>query len=510
MTNLYELKMGAEKLEALKVLLENLKELETAITRLNLEELKGIKSAFDTKYNAFDKFVNNLDALKSELLSKVEAKGDRGEKGEQGERGPVGPVGPKGDKGETGAKGESFAVNAVGVSSDLSKYANKEKGFSFLATDKGLLYIKISDASGDWSAPIAFGKGEKGDKGDTGPQGIQGERGPAGAQGPRGIQGERGDTPTREELGLNNVDNTRDIDKPISTAMQNALDGKLGEMEKAADSDKLDGLDSSSFLQVSQAGLVCQYAHQTHGQILPDGDYSSSDFWLSVNPGIYYAVRERGQNKPNDYGLVEIISNGEVSITWSYIGKVWKWYQDANKRNSGWKEVLTGMSTSQNTPNTIVQRDANGDFEARYISAASFKSTANNDDERMNMQSCIMYWSPDDRFMRPASLARSKEFIYGADFVSIKNPNGYTKLPNGLIIQWGKTSISGKVMLPMAFPNVFLNVTIGNADSQGAGLDVAFGYINDNASFIARTKGGGLVSSDTASSFAKSWIAIGY
>jgi hypothetical protein len=172
MTNLYELKMGAEKLEALKVLLENLKELEAAITGLNLDELKGIKSAFDTKYDTFDKFVNNLDTLRSELLSKIEAKGDRGEKGEQGERGPAGPVGPKGDKGETGAKGErgeSFAVNAVGVSSDLSKYANKEKGFSFLATDKGLLYIKISDASGDWSTPIAFGKGEKGDKGDPNP-----------------------------------------------------------------------------------------------------------------------------------------------------------------------------------------------------------------------------------------------------------------------------------------------------------------------------------------------------
>lgn len=180
MTNLYELKMGAEKLEALKVLLENLKELEATITRLNLEELKGIKSAFDDKYNTFDKFVSNLDVLKNELLSKVEAKGDRGEKGEQGERGPIGPAGPKGDRGETGQKGDrgdSFSVNAVGISSDLSKYANKEKGFSFLATDKGLLYIKISDASGDWSAPIAFGKGEKGEKGDTGPRGLQGERG---------------------------------------------------------------------------------------------------------------------------------------------------------------------------------------------------------------------------------------------------------------------------------------------------------------------------------------------
>ena len=378
MTNLYELKMGAEKLEALNFLLQSIKELEDAVKDVNLNKMTEIKSDIDKKYLKFNDLLATLETLKKEIakLSK------------------------------DGLIDDTFVSSIQTFSS--AKITND--------------FRKLADS---------YSRAEVND----------------------------------------------------------ALGAKL---------DK------------SAAGLVCQYAHQANGQLLPDGDYSSSDFWLSITPGIYYAIRERGRNKPNDYGLVEIISNGEVSITWSYIGKVWKWYQDANKRNSGWKEVLTGSPTSLSSPNSIVSRDANGDFEARCISAASFKSTANNDDERMNVQSCIMYWSPDDRFMRPASLARSKEFIYGADFVSIKNPNGYTKLPNGLIIQWGKTSISGKVMLPMAFPNVFLNVTIGNADSQGAGLDVAFGYINDNASFIARTKGGGLVSSDTASSFAKSWIAIGY
>ena len=399
MTNLYELKMGAEKLEALNFLLQSIKELEDAVKDVNLNKMTEIKSDIDKKYLKFNDLLATLETLKKEIakLSK------------------------------DGLIDDTFVSSIQTFSS--AKITND--------------FRKLADS---------YSRAEVND----------------------------------------------------------ALWAKLDKSAKAADSDKLDGLDSSSFLQVSQAGLVCQYAHQTHAQVLPDGDYSSSDFWLSITPGIYYAIREIGRNKPTDYGLVEVVSNGEVSVTWNYFGKVWKWYQDYGKANSGWKEVLTGSPTSLSSPNSIVSRDANGDFEARCISAASFKSTANNDDDRMNFQSCIMYWSPDDKFMRPASLARSKEFIYGADFVSIKNPNGYTKLPNGLIIQWGKTSISGKVMLPMAFPNVFLNVTIGNADSQGAGLDVAFGYINDNASFIARTKGGGLVSSDTASSFAKSWIAIGY
>ena len=378
MTNLYELKMGAEKLEALNFLLQSIKELEDAVKDVNLNKMTEIKSDIDKKYLKFNDLLATFETLKKEIakLSK------------------------------DGLIDDTFVSSIQTFSS--TKITND--------------FRKLADS---------YSRAEVND----------------------------------------------------------ALGAKL---------DK------------SAAGLVCQYAHQTNGQLLSDGDYSSPDFWASVNPGIYYAVREKGRNTPTDYGLVEVVSNGEVSVTWNYFGKVWNWYQGFDKNNSGWKEVLTGSPTSLSSPNSIVQRDGNGDFAGRWVSATSFKSTANNDDERMNMQSCIMYWSPDDRFMRPASLARSKEFIYGADFVSIKNPNGYTKLPNGLIIQWGKTSISGKVMLPMAFPNVFLNVTIGNADSQGAGLDVAFGYINDNASFIARTKGGGLVSSDTASSFAKSWIAIGY
>ena len=43
------------------------------------------------------------------------------------------------------------------------------------------------------------------------------------------------------QLGLENVDNTSDAEKPISTAVQSALNGKLPTDGKAADSDKLDG-----------------------------------------------------------------------------------------------------------------------------------------------------------------------------------------------------------------------------------------------------------------------------
>jgi hypothetical protein len=37
---------------------------------------------------------------------------------------------------------------------DRSKYNNKPYKFSFLASDTGELYVKLSDNSGDWSKPL--------------------------------------------------------------------------------------------------------------------------------------------------------------------------------------------------------------------------------------------------------------------------------------------------------------------------------------------------------------------
>lgn len=76
----------------------------------------------------------------------------------------------RGEKGDKGDKGDNFTVNATGLLSERSQYDAEEKGFSFLATDDGNLYIKNSDTSGDWSGPIPF-QGPKGDDGPAGPAG---------------------------------------------------------------------------------------------------------------------------------------------------------------------------------------------------------------------------------------------------------------------------------------------------------------------------------------------------
>ena len=129
--------------------------------------------------------------------------GQQGPKGDPGPQGPAGPQGPKGDPGPQGPKGDNFAVNATGLFSERQQYDAEVKGFSFLATDQGNLYIKNSDTSGDWSGPIPFQgpQGEKGEKGDTGPAGPEGPQGPKGDTGDTGPQGPKGDPGPQGEPG---------------------------------------------------------------------------------------------------------------------------------------------------------------------------------------------------------------------------------------------------------------------------------------------------------------------
>ena len=126
-------------------------------------------------------------------------KGDKGDKGDTGDTGPQGETGPRGEKGETGPqgpqgeRGEAFTFDMTGLLAERSNYDDEPRGFAFLASDNGSVYIKLSDLSGAWSDPIPF-KGEKGEKGDKGDKGDTGETGP---QGEKGEKGDKGDKPVK-------------------------------------------------------------------------------------------------------------------------------------------------------------------------------------------------------------------------------------------------------------------------------------------------------------------------
>lgn len=109
-----------------------------------------------------------------------------------GLEGPVGPQGPPGPQGPTGPQG---AVGPAGP------------------------------------------QGSVGPQGATGPTGPQGATGPAGPEGPQGPAGPAGGVTsvngsvgavflTKSSVGLSNVDNTADADKPVSSAQASALAAK--------------------------------------------------------------------------------------------------------------------------------------------------------------------------------------------------------------------------------------------------------------------------------------------
>lgn len=183
------------------------------------------------------------------------------------------PQGLKGDK------GDSFTVNAVGLLSQRSLYDLQPSGFSFLALDEAYIYFKLSSASADWSLGAPFGKGDKGDTGDTGnsiatvsfvsttdASGLAAQNGATDTyritftdlttsdftvyNGKDSdvymvdLVGHTSSTTnphqvTKEQVGLGNVDNTSDADKPVSTAQAAALANKLNVSDNAFSASKL-------------------------------------------------------------------------------------------------------------------------------------------------------------------------------------------------------------------------------------------------------------------------------
>lgn len=82
-------------------------------------------------------------------------------------RGPQGIQGVQGPQGETGAAGLSYTPDAMGPFSERFLYNGQAANFSYLATDNGNIYFRISGYA-VWTAGVPFGRGEKGERGDTG------------------------------------------------------------------------------------------------------------------------------------------------------------------------------------------------------------------------------------------------------------------------------------------------------------------------------------------------------
>lgn len=117
------------------------------------------------------------------------------------------------------------------------------------------------------------------------------------------------DSLTKSDVGLGNVDNTSDLDKPISSATQTALDGKVA---KAGDT-LTGGLtwnydlpnpgvtDSGSVL-VQGTGISATYSYTEFDGIAPDPDFTQSGTSVIDGFGVNNVSYEQGERRDSVVG----------------------------------------------------------------------------------------------------------------------------------------------------------------------------------------------------------------
>ena len=108
----------------------------------------------------------------------------------------------------------------------------------------------------------------------------------------------------------------------------------------------------------------------------------------------------------------------------------------------------------------------------------------------------------------PSYVRGSDNFDTSMSFENSKTENGYTKLPNGLIFQWGTvtgilTNATSTVTLPIAFPTAILNLS-GTMKRNAAGYNDAGIWVYPNGLTQILVSNENSVTSDAY------WFAIGY
>lgn len=131
----------------------------------------------------------------------------------------------------------------------------------------------------------------------------------------------------------------------------------------------------------------------------------------------------------------------------------------------------------------------------------------------------------DDKIDAYTKQESDDKFALKTDFEANKQETGYTKLPNGLIIQWGKigryppgvTKIKETQLFPIAFPNKCLSITSQVQDHSINDHNASEEVQNRNiyVKINYTTKGGFIFAMHTPSGteafgWEFYWIAIGY
>lgn len=129
------------------------------------------------------------------------------------------------DVASTGTGGGGSIVDAEGLAADRGDYDAEDTGFTYLAIDEGLIYIKLSPTSADWSSGYDYGAGPPGPTGATGPAGATGDTGPPG---PTGDTGPTGATGAAGATGATGATGAAGATGATGSAGPQGLQGEIG------------------------------------------------------------------------------------------------------------------------------------------------------------------------------------------------------------------------------------------------------------------------------------------
>lgn len=186
------------------------------------------------KQNKTIKVVNRKDTLRLKHTGKIGPQGEQGPQGPTGATGPTGPTGPKGDQGDpatnlvqsVNGKQGVVVLDATDVGADPTGSASqalqdaKDYTDSEVSTlDSSLATVaktgSYSDLSNKPTIPSIAGLATEAQVQDV-QDNLDAHE--ADTANPHAV--------TKAQVGLSNVDNTSDADKPVSTAQQAALNAK--------------------------------------------------------------------------------------------------------------------------------------------------------------------------------------------------------------------------------------------------------------------------------------------
>lgn len=230
-----------------------------------------------------------------------------------------------------------------------------------------------------------------------------------------------------------------------------------------------------------------------------------------------------------DVNLPNLAGPNKTEPSADLVAKGWDFKQkpSANEFNyilnnlSEWVEylkTLTAEGTPLNAPLTLVERDASGNFAASMITSNLTGDVTGNADTSTKWQMPRTLTATGFATGTATNIDGSDNInlvlSMGSGFTNSKTTNGYTYLPNGLILQWGWQA-GGEdavytVTLPITYPNAVLNLsTTARSPSVGAGNTdfAAHGDIVSNSTIkVAITS----ISGAYPGTNGIFWITIGY